>query len=111
MLQFDDFSKDEFELPRTRVLPDLRDHYSDLRRARLHSVNQTEQEGHLDLREAFYPVWFDFSVLDALRSVGDFLQPLTLDRRSDFVHLRPAPCFQWYEFGSGAYAVFNTCVG
>jgi hypothetical protein len=44
MFQFDDFSKNEFELPRTRVLPDLRYHYGDFRGVRLHPVNKTEQE-------------------------------------------------------------------
>src|SRR5712671_4855863 len=50
MFQFDDFSKSEFELPRTRVLPDLRDHYGDFRRIRLHSIDEAQQERRPNLR-------------------------------------------------------------
>jgi len=52
LFQFDDFSKNEFELPGTEVLPDLRDRYSNFPGVRLHAVNEAEQEGHLNLREA-----------------------------------------------------------
>jgi hypothetical protein len=48
MFQFDDFSKNEFELPRTRILPDLRYQHGDFRRVRRHSVNDLYTDEDLD---------------------------------------------------------------
>ena len=108
MFQFDDFSKNEFELPRTRVFPNLRYHHGDFRRFRLHPVNEAEQKGHPDLRKALYPIGFEFSVFHTLRSVRYFPQPLTLDRRRDFVQLCSAPLYlqaSWIKLAKNSTAL------
>ena len=70
-------------LSSTAILVDPMDQHRDFWDWRIHPVQQSQFEGHRNLRQALCPIGLDLAVLDLFRASDDFRQPLALNGRRD----------------------------